>query len=59
MSPLDALILGLYFFILAIVAIYGWHRYFIVYLYMKHKHDVPRPAGRFETLPVVTIQLPI
>jgi len=59
MSPVDVLILGSYFFILSILAFYGWHRYFIVYLYTKHRDDVPRPAGRFDTLPVVTIQLPI
>ncbi len=59
MTPVDVLILGAYFFILSILAVYGWHRYFIVYLYTKHRGDVPAPAGRFDTLPVVTIQLPI
>jgi cellulose synthase/poly-beta-1,6-N-acetylglucosamine synthase-like glycosyltransferase len=42
-----------------ILAVYGWHRYYMVYLYMKHKHEVPEPLGRFDELPVVTIQLPI
>ena len=59
MTPVDALILGLYFFTLSILAIYGWHRYFLVYLYTKHRDDVPKPAGVLDPLPVVTVQLPI
>ncbi len=59
MTPVDALILGLYFFILSILALYGWHRYFLVYLYTKHKGDVPKPAGVLDPLPAVTVQLPI
>ncbi len=38
---------------------YGWHRYYLVYIYMKHKHEQPAPKGTFEQLPVVTIQLPL
>ena len=49
MSLTDTLILVLYFFVLSILAIYGWHRYYLVYLYMKHKGNVPPamppPAG--------------
>jgi cellulose synthase/poly-beta-1,6-N-acetylglucosamine synthase-like glycosyltransferase len=59
MTPVDALILGLYFFTLSILAIYGWHRYFLVYLYTKHRDDVPKPAGVLDPLPVITVQLPI
>ena len=59
MTPVDALILGLYFFTLSILAIYGWHRYFLVYLYTKHRDDVPKPAGVLDPLPMVTVQLPI
>jgi hypothetical protein len=33
MTPLETLILVLYFFVLSILAIYGWHRYYLVYLY--------------------------
>ncbi|HSL22991.1 MAG TPA: cellulose synthase family protein [Vicinamibacterales bacterium] len=60
MTAFETLILVLYFFILSILAVYGWHRYYIVYLYMKNRDAVPRsPARRFDQLPVVTIQLPI
>ncbi|MGH9349161.1 MAG: cellulose synthase family protein [Vicinamibacterales bacterium] len=59
MTPAETIILASYFFILVILAAYGWHRYYLVYLYMKHKHRRWLPAGQFATLPPVTIQLPI
>src|SRR5579862_646463 len=57
----ETLILVLYFFVLSILAIYGWHRYFLVYLYMKNRDKAPSltvPAA-LDPLPQVTIQLPI
>src|SRR3954469_24627383 len=59
MTPSETLILATYFFVLVILAVYGWHRYYLVYLYMKNRDKLPVPAGAFERLPVVTIQLPI
>src|SRR5574338_386750 len=59
MTPLETLVLASYFFILIVLAAYGWHRYYLVYLYMKHKDKVPVPAARFDELPLVTVQLPI
>src|ERR687898_992509 len=59
MTPVETLILASYFFVLLILAVYGWHRYYLVYVYMKHKHEQPRPKGAFDELPVVTIQLPL
>ena len=47
------------FFVLLILAVYGWHRYYLVYIYMKHKHEQPVPKRSFDDLPVVTIQLPL
>ena len=41
------------------MAIYGIHRYVLVYLYLKHKHDPYHPPGRFDVLPKVTVQLPM
>src|SRR5881394_728162 len=38
---------------------YGVHRYFIIYLYLKNRKRAPVPARNFETLPKVTMQLPI
>src|SRR5262245_48599151 len=37
MTASETLILGTYFFVLVILAVYGWHRYYLVYLYMKNK----------------------
>jgi cellulose synthase/poly-beta-1,6-N-acetylglucosamine synthase-like glycosyltransferase len=59
MTPSEALILGTYFFVLIILAVYGWHRYYLVYLYMKNKDRQPVPAGSLAALPRVTVQLPI
>ncbi|HEX6216335.1 MAG TPA: glycosyltransferase, partial [Vicinamibacterales bacterium] len=59
MTAVDTLILASYFFVLLILAVYGWHRYYLVYIYMKHKHEQPQPKGVFAELPVVTIQLPL
>jgi cellulose synthase/poly-beta-1,6-N-acetylglucosamine synthase-like glycosyltransferase len=38
---------------------YGIHRYVIIYLFLKHRKQGAVPAGRFEQLPMVTMQLPI
>jgi len=59
MTPAETLILSTYFFVLVILAVYGWHRYYLVYAYMKHKGKLPVPIGSLDPLPVVTIQLPI
>ena len=59
MTPLETLILVSYFFVLSILAIYGWHRYYLVYLYMKHKGNAPAVLPELTELPRVTVQLPI
>ena len=58
MTSGETLILATYFFVLVILAVYGWHRYYLVYLYMKNKDRHPAPAG-MDRLPKVTVQLPI
>src|SRR5437762_11653594 len=57
----ETIILVLYFFVLSILAIYGWHRYYLVYLYMKNRAKVPAalPTPTYAEMPPVTIQLPI
>src|SRR5687768_17506602 len=59
MTLAETIILASYFFVLVILAVYGWHRYYLVYLYMKHKDQQPLPASSFDDLPTVTIQLPL
>src|SRR5271157_3216407 len=58
-NAFDLSILIPYFTILIILSIYGIHRYFLVYLYMKSRSKAPKPQGQFGALPRVTIQLPI
>src|SRR5579872_6018598 len=49
-----------YFGTLAILSIYGLHRYDIIRTYFKYrKNATHEPPSRFEQLPRVTIQLPI
>jgi cellulose synthase/poly-beta-1,6-N-acetylglucosamine synthase-like glycosyltransferase len=59
MTSTETLILVLYFFVLSILAIYGWHRYYLVYLYMKNKDRAPEPPAPLDAFPPVTVQLPI
>jgi cellulose synthase/poly-beta-1,6-N-acetylglucosamine synthase-like glycosyltransferase len=58
-NAFDLSILIPYFTILIILSIYGVHRYHLTYLYLKHRKNAPKPRGRFEQLPRVTVQLPI
>ena len=59
MSWAEIAFLGLYFAVLAVLAMYGSHRYRMAYLYYRHKFSLPTPKGRFEKMPRVTIQLPV
>jgi cellulose synthase/poly-beta-1,6-N-acetylglucosamine synthase-like glycosyltransferase len=55
----DDFIVYLYIFVLLLVAVYGFHRYILVYLYLKHRHQGYKPKGEFQDLPRVTVQLPM
>ena len=48
MTPAETLTLAAYFFVLIVLAIYGWHRYYLVYLYMRNRDKEPtaRAAAR-------------
>jgi len=56
---LQTAFMSLYTFVLLMVSIYGLHRYVIVYLFLRHRHKAPTPAGHFTDLPRVTVQLPM
>jgi len=49
----------LYLIILPLLAVYGFHRSSLVYLYYRHKDKQPVEPGKFAELPAVTIQLPL
>jgi len=59
MTPVETFTLAAYFFVLIVLAIYGWHRYYLVYLYMSNRDKVPTPGPPLDPVPVVTIQLPL
>jgi cellulose synthase/poly-beta-1,6-N-acetylglucosamine synthase-like glycosyltransferase len=61
MENLNEFVVVLYFVVLSILAVFGAHRYYMVYLYYKNKKAVRTPEGRFQDdeLPRVTIQLPM
>ena len=59
MTLAETLTLAAYFFVLLILAVYGWHRYYIVYLYMKNRDREPKAGPQLSPLPVVTVQLPL
>src|SRR2546426_11674988 len=59
MTPFETLTLATYFFVLIVLAIYGWHRYYLVYLYMRNRDKEPKAGPPLDPLPVVTIQLPL
>ena len=49
-----------YFGVLAILSVYGLHRFDTIYTYFKYRKKVgTEPETRFEQLPPVTIQLPL
>ncbi|HXM09818.1 MAG TPA: cellulose synthase family protein [Terriglobales bacterium] len=61
-NAFDLALLIPYFVVLVVLAGYGAHRYWMVYLYYKHKKNkTAEPAARFhaEDLPRITVQLPI
>src|SRR5580698_9982307 len=59
-NAFDLALLIPYFIVLIILAAYGGHRYWLVYLYYKHKKNkTTEPPAHFADLPRVTVQLPI
>src|SRR5215510_5529240 len=59
MTLAETLTLVSYFFVLIILAAYGWHRYYLVYLYMSNRDKEPKQGPPLFPTPTVTIQLPL
>ncbi len=59
MSPLEIFVISAYVAVLLVLSVYGSHRYYMAYLYYRHKFRLPTPRARFEELPRVTVQLPV
>src|SRR5262245_38171280 len=59
LTAFDIFILIPYLTILVVLAVFGVHRYHLVYLYLKNKDKIAKPKGKLEVRPRVTIQLPV
>jgi len=58
-EPAQIATLVAYYVILTALATYGAHRMLMVWLYYRHRRNVPIPAGELWPLPRVTVQLPL
>jgi cellulose synthase/poly-beta-1,6-N-acetylglucosamine synthase-like glycosyltransferase len=58
---LENVLITSYLVVLLTLAMYGFHRSMLMYLYYRSRGSDPSPAARFDAdkLPVVTIQLPL
>ena len=58
-NAFDLMMMVPYFIVLIILAVYGMHRYWLVYDYYKYRKNVPGPPPAVTEWPGVTVQLPI
>ncbi len=58
-NAFDLSIIIPYFGCLLVLSVYGIHRYFLTYVYLKNRQRLPNPPPMFDQLPKVTIQLPM
>lgn len=56
---METLTIVFYLIILFMLSVYGANRYYTIYLFKKHRHDIIIPPQQFNELPKVTIQLPV
>src|SRR5512137_2901013 len=56
---LSSALTALYLVILIALAVYGFHRSSLVYLYFRHRDKQPVASGTFAEMPAVTVQLPL
>src|SRR5499425_183278 len=58
-NAFDLMMMIPYFIVLIVLAVYGLHRYWLVYDYYKYRKNVPGPPPPVAQWPRVTVQLPI
>jgi cellulose synthase/poly-beta-1,6-N-acetylglucosamine synthase-like glycosyltransferase len=56
---LENVLITTYLAVLLTLALYGFHRSTLVFLYYKNRRRDPEPGRRFAEPPIVTIQLPL
>ena len=55
----QSVVTALYLVSLLALAVYGFHRSLLVFLYYKHRDGKPQVTGHYADLPAVTVQLPL
>ena len=58
-NAFDVAIMIPYFFVMTVLAVYGIHRYALVFNYYKNRKHVAGPLPEISVWPPVTVQLPI
>ncbi len=56
---LETVLIIIYLSILGLLAVYGFHRSHLVFLFYKTRDNMPKPEKHYENLPFVTVQLPM
>jgi cellulose synthase/poly-beta-1,6-N-acetylglucosamine synthase-like glycosyltransferase len=56
---ISGFVVGTYLAVLLVLAVYGFHRSSLVWLYYLNRHRRPKPLGQFAEMPAVTVQLPL
>ncbi len=59
LDSFDITIISLYFGILFLLSLYGFYRLKLVYTFLRYQKFVPQPKEQWQTLPQVTVQLPL
>ncbi|MHC4106668.1 MAG: cellulose synthase family protein [Planctomycetota bacterium] len=61
MDTLAVALLVCYLAVIGVICVYGLHRYWLVWLFLRRRHPLAgaAPSRRFEQLPRVTVQLPM
>ena len=59
LASYDQLLIIAYLVVFLGLAVYGFHRSQLVYLYYRYRDQRPEPLGQIRDLPKVTVQLPL
>ena len=59
LASYDQILITAYLLVFVGLAVYGFHRSQLVYLYYRYRDKRPEPLDRLRDLPRVTVQLPL
>ena len=52
-------VLALYFGVLSTLTLYGAHRWYLLWLFRRHRNDAPQSPAKFDAPPTLTVQIPL